>query len=223
MNIVSPNAMHKFKITMPPHLYSKAAEVPAMCTKEQPFSEYTLFLILEEERNLKLKEVYHKRCVSNLTSNEERTCDNDEEDTGLPAYPPRYQNLHFSVEWFISRLNNSRRPLPTKVSSHAWKSLDQITALFLQDIAGVLKDRYDENYQEACHSTPVHTPIFFKRSMTVTPPVSPASRRPNDGLDALLLAAELALPRLPLLEESDAVGEVDMSDGEIRAMWKDQD
>jgi hypothetical protein len=192
MNIITPNVFPKLRITLPSELSSKVSNAPMMCSK-RPFNEYTLFLILEQERNLKLREVYHKRGI-NLVHDDDSLARN--QDTGLPSYPPRYHNLCFSANWFISKLN-SRQPLPTKASAESWRSLDRMSKMFLQDVAAVLRDEYNANYQSECH-TPVSTPIL-NRSMTITPVPSPAKRAAN-GLEALLMASEMAFPRLPSLD-----------------------
>lgn len=192
MNIITPNTFPKIRITFESGLSSKVLKAPTMCS-QRPFNEYTLFLILEQERNLKLREVYHKRGI-NLVHDDETFVKKG--DTGLPGYPPRYHNLNFSADWFVSKLN-LRQPLPTKASAESWRSLDRMTKMFLQDVAVILRDEYSGNYQTECH-TPRSTPTL-NRSMTITP-VPSQSKRVVNGLEALLMASEITLPPLPLLE-----------------------
>jgi hypothetical protein len=213
MNIITPNANPKLRITMPSKL--SLNETP-MTVAKKPFDEYTLFLLLEQERNSKLKEVYHKRGVPNVVHDEDQNAPN--KSTELPAYPPRYYNLSsLSADWFISKLNNPRRPLPTKTSMQSWKALDQISMAFLRDLAAILRDEYNEPYQK--EQTPVSTPTSLNRSMTITPVPSPSKGHIIDGFEALLLASELTFPRLPSLFGTDdsrllpARNDFDVSDG----------
>lgn len=218
MNIISPSINPKLRISMPSQLSMKDIDAPMMCTKK-PFDEYTLFLILEKERNHKLKEVYHKRGI--LVHDDDQESRREVADV-LPNYPPRYHNLSFSAGWFISKLNSHTRPIPTKASAQSWKNLDQLSLSFLKDVAAILRDRFSENYQVECH-TPAVTPIL-NRSMTITPVPSPP-RRPISGLEALLIASQVAFPPLPSLADTDesrqpsVCRDVDMNDDEIRAMW----
>ncbi|KAL3784759.1 hypothetical protein HJC23_003511 [Cyclotella cryptica] len=209
---------------MPSHVASKTRDTQVTFVKN-PFNEYNIFLALEHERNLKLKEVYQSRCITAIVNHDEQVYNKDDHGpSSLPSYPPRYHNLHFPVEWFITKLQHPRRPLPTKASAQAWKSLDQMSMVFLRDLSVILMERYNENYTKG--HTPTETPTFF-RSTTVTPPASP-SRRQNDGIDALLWAAQLAPPPLPSLSDADdsnkklACTEVDMSDYEIRGLWANE-
>jgi hypothetical protein len=217
MNIITPNTYQKLRITMPTELTSKG-EAPATINK--PFDEYTLFLLLEQERNQALKEVYRKRGVPALVHDDEVA--SRIECTGLPSFPPRYQNLHYSLEWFVSRLNNPRRPIPTKSTAQSWKTLDQMSIAFLKDVSAILRDRYSKDHRAECH-TPIGTPTF-RRLMTITPVPSPP-RQPADGLEALLLASEMAFPPLPFLDNANdsrqpsVCQDVDLSDRDIREMW----
>lgn len=223
MNVVSPKTNPKLRITMPSQLSIKAIETPIMYTKK-PFDEYTLFLILEEQRNLKLKEVYHKRGL-NLVHDEDE--DQRSVDVDLPNYPPRYHNLNYTAQWYISKLNGPRRPIPTKASAQSWKNLDQMSLSFLRAMAAILRDRYNENYQVDCH-TPAATHALNNRSMTITPVISPPKRQ-LDGLEALLLSSKVAFPSLPSLADTEESRQpsvcrnVDMKDDEIRAMWMQYD
>jgi hypothetical protein len=218
MNIITPSAYPKLRITMSSELSIKYSKDSI----KKPFNEYTIFMLLEQERNLKLKEVYHNQGDLNIAHHGKKPI-SKKQWSGLPSYPPRYHNLMLPIEWFISRLNNPRRPSPTKASADSFKSLDQISVSFLRDVAAILRERYSENYQQECNS-PMATPNF-NRSMTVTPVPSP-QRRPANGLEALLMASEMTFPRLPLVDTDDSrqpsVSKVDMSDGEIRAMWTDE-
>jgi hypothetical protein len=195
MNIITPSAKPKLRITMPSKL---SLNTTPMTGTKKPFDEYTLFLILEQERNMKLKEVYHKRGVPNIVHDDDQDAP---ESTGLPAYPPRYHNLSsLSAKWFVSKLNSPRRPLPTKTSTQSWKALDQISMTFLKDLAAILRDEYNEAYQK--EHTPVSTPTTLNRSMTITPVPSPPKGHIVDGFEALLLASELTFPRLPFTNDS---------------------
>ena len=219
MNIISPQP------STPAKLPITSFSVPPNCSLD----EYSLFLILEQERNRKLKEVYQKRGVV-VVHDEESVSTSAHSDLPLGLiFPPRYYNLkkNFSLEWFVARLNSTRRPLPTKASALSWKGLDQMTFMFIRDLAAILRDRCNENYDADSHS-PVHTPVL-NRSMTITPipSVSPQLRRPADGLKALLMASEVvSFPPLPFGNDNrrePTCQYVDLSDQEIRSMWIHKD
>ena len=236
MQIISPSPSTPTKLpitsfSMPPTKHREATTTheknPSVSCS---FDEYSLFLILEQERNLKLKEVYHKRGF--VVHDEESVSTSAHSDLPLGLiFPPRYYNLkkNFSLERFVARLNSTRRPLPTKASATSWKSLDQMTLMFIRDLAAILRDQCTENYEVNRHS-PVCTPVL-NRSMTITPipSVSPQLRRPADGLKALLMASELvSFPPLPFpvdgsLPRHQACQHVDLSDQEIRSMWIHKD
>ena len=159
----------------------------------KPFNEYTLFLILEQERNSKLKEIYRKK--GTITTRQEENVRKVREDTGLPMYPPRYQSLGFSAEWFVSRLNNKIRPLPTKTSAQRWDTLDRISKEFIHDVAAVLRDR--NNNRTSQRVSPLTTDeIAFHTSKIQT-----------------------ALSQKNQFEKS-TYQEVDMCDIEVRALWE---
>lgn len=237
MKIISPSPSTPTKLPItsfstPPSKHREAT----MTHEKNPsvscsFDEYSLFLMLEQERNLKLKEVYHKRGV--VVHDEESVSTSSHADLPLGLiFPPRYYNLkkNFSLERFVAGLNSTRHPLPSKASATSWKSLDQMTLMFIRDLAAILRDQCTENYEVNRHSPIICTPVL-NRSMTITPipSVSPQLRRPADGLKALLMASELvSFPPLPFpvdgsLPRHQACQHVDLSDQEIRSMWIHKD
>ena len=103
------------------------------------FDEYELYLILEHERNLKLKEVYHKQDIIVLDGESECA----HADLTYLIFPPRYRYLQrtLSVDGLVMRLFSARRLLSIKASTQSWKGLDQTILKFLQDLAAILRDR----------------------------------------------------------------------------------
>lgn len=160
---------------------------------KKPFNEYTLFLILEQERNLKLKEIYRKK--GTLTTSQEVEVGKVRGDTGLPMYPPRYHSLHFSADWFVSRLNNKIRPLSTKTSAQRWDALDSISKAFIHDVAAVLRDRNNDWYSHRVSRSTADVQAF-----------------PNSKIQTALSQGNQF--------EKSTYQEVDMCDFEIRALWE---
>lgn len=93
----------------------------------QAFNDYTVFLVLEEER-AKLKS-RDEKCSVNAECNR----------LNLPL---RYQHLDLSVEWFISRFE---RPVSEpEGSTQMWKQLDIDAYLVLRDLTRVLNKKKRE-------------------------------------------------------------------------------
>jgi hypothetical protein len=84
------------------------------------FNDYTVFLVLEEERAKPKSR--DEKCSVNL--------------------PLRYQHLDLSVEWFVSRFE---RPVSEpEGSTQIWKQLDIHAYMILRDLTRVLKKKKRE-------------------------------------------------------------------------------
>jgi hypothetical protein len=106
---------------------SARSQVPA-------FNDYTVFLVLEEER-AKTKLACDAKCSVNTESIR------DQKETTLNL-PPRYQHLDLSAEWFISRLESPVQE--PEDSAQIWKQLDTFSYLILRDLTKVLKKKHDQ-------------------------------------------------------------------------------
>jgi hypothetical protein len=219
MNIISPLTAQRQSITMPSNFFDDKNTNAAnndrtrVLSSTKPFSEYMLFVVLENQRNKELREIYKRRL-----SNPRNDCDTNEnfvhDGVILQKAPPRYQNLHLTSDWFISKLTSKTRPLPSKACEQAWKSLDQHTKLFLSDTAAILRDRYQENLEEVTTST--STPSLINLRSTITPPSSPIPTFE----EAVMTLTKMASPPPPAPMQ---INEVDMSDLEIKSMWEERD
>ena len=142
---------------------------------------------------MKLKEIYRKK--GNITKSQGEDVSNVREDTGLPMYPPRYHSLRFSAEWFVSRLNNKTRPLPTKTSAQRWDTLDSMSKEFIHDVAAVLRDRNNNRTSQRVSGLKTDIPEFHNSKV------------------------QTALSQKNQFEQS-TYQEVDMCDFEIIALWE---
>jgi hypothetical protein len=223
------------------HSSNDSKQPSSICVKKA-FNEYTLFALLEHERNAKLKEVYHRRCVSQDNCNE--TQGENDLLSGL-SVPTRYQMLDLSAEWFMNRLNKSRQPMATAALQQEWSALDRKSMLFIQDVAAVLRFSYSEYcLEEYCrsNSAPVNS--------LPPAPYSPRPKKPKNLFQAFVWEARRSSSdarkslspmsstrndrsRTPEIRRSSSsmlstrnernrtsvYGEVDISDSEIRALW----
>ena len=94
------------------------------------FNEYTLFLLLEEERNKALRNVYKKKRSTKMPKGKALSELN---------IPPRYQHLDLSTDWFICRLYSPSPIQDSQVFAQIWGQLDQITLTFLNRLVTMLK------------------------------------------------------------------------------------
>ena len=108
-------------------------------------NEFTLFLLLEKRRNMKLRELYHGKSFAN---------DQSHEDT-LPKFPTRYQCLDLSAQWLVLEINKQRRDLSLHSSTkEQWKALDHVTKTFIEDMVNILRERYNGSSSQTGRSTP---------------------------------------------------------------------
>lgn len=101
------------------------------------FNEYTIFLLLEEERALRLKEVDEKSHTKDMPSQIVAN-----EVVGSVKLPPRYRDLDLSIEWFISRLDGPVND--SEASAQKWKQLDRATLTYLGYLTTKLRLEYLE-------------------------------------------------------------------------------
>ena len=164
------------------------------------WDEYMIFLFLERQRFVKLKELYKgsKLGISGIKTNE---------DASSLKLPPRYQCCDFSAGSFLSEMQKQHQSLPIPFQhDDQWKSgLDEATLTYLADLATVLNDRYSSQTRS---STPLH--FLPLSSNTITPPSSP-----------LLISVEvLDISPLSLdVQHEGRTNEVDLSDEEIMSLW----
>ena len=98
-------------------------------------NEYTLFLLLEKQRNMKLRELYHGNRFVALKKNGQ-SCEEK-----LPTFPARYQCLDLSAQWLVVEINKQRRDLSLHSSTkEQWKALDHVTKTFLEDMVYILRE-----------------------------------------------------------------------------------
>eukprot|EP01083_Nonionella_stella_P167610 563793_1 len=71
----------------------------------QHLNEYTLFLLLEKQRNIKLRELYHDSGFATPKKSEQSY----EVDATLPKFPPRYMCLRHSVRGLLFDISRQRR------------------------------------------------------------------------------------------------------------------
>ena len=102
------------------------------------FNEYTIFLLLEEERTHRLIEVKEKR----QTKSTHRKVSADEVAVNLKL-PPRYQDLGLSIEWFMSRLDSPVND--SEASAQEWKQLDRTTVTHLSHLTAKLRLEHPEH------------------------------------------------------------------------------
>jgi hypothetical protein len=185
---------------------------------------YALFVVLEKQRNMKLKELYNQRLDAFCPSTEQpqKECDT----ISLPKLPPRYQNLKVSATWLMLKLRMQR---PTLTMQNEYKALDHLTKTFLVDTASVMQAYCEEQSiigslqtacADVCSSNPLPSMHKRRRSSIITPPSSPRRRVPRITLD------EEVSPFLshPLLKSpSESVDEVDLTDDQIISLYNDSE
>jgi len=173
----------------------------------ESLNAYTLFLILEKQRNTKLRELYHSKSFVALKKNSQAS---HEADATLPTCPPRYQCIHLTAQGLVLEVNKLRRDLTLSLYSSTkeqWEALDRTTKTFLEDTVNVLRDQFHGSCgssQTRC-STPPYIP-----SRTITPHPSPHPLSLTVSEDSML----------PQERHSEARRtEVNMSDDEILWLW----
>lgn len=181
MSLVSP--LHQTKPTM-----TKGGEL-----RDEPFDEYQLFILLERQRNMKLRELYHDRSVAIPRMQNQ-----------LLKLPPRYQWLDLSdIGSFLNELLTKRRQNPSSATNkEQWKALDRTTKMFLEDMTHVLRELHNESGR----ITP--PPPTTLNPTPITPLHSP-SRIPS--------AASGSNSAVP--PEECVTREVNISDDEIYSLW----
>jgi len=223
MNIISPQTVPKPEpsaaaasiapiLTLPFQVQrTTVSNASKMMCPEKNITAYALFHVLEKQRIVKLRELYHQRL--DAPSVNRSSSMPQEYGVSLPKLPPRYQNLNASADWLMLQLRKQR---PTSQAFDEYKALDKITKTFLDDTVGVLQAQNEEDAfinnlcSELC-STPR---AIHRSSITITPPSSP--RR---------------LPRVTLTEEeppsislsqppSNSIHEVDLTDEQIISIYE---
>ena len=168
--------------------------------------ECSLFAFLEEQRNQKLRELYHGGGGS-VGSSDTKGRNNARTKVDLPSWPPRYQCLDLSAERIVSEINSRRwRVLkPDAYKEREWSELDRATKTFLEDAVIVFRREYSESSSVATTrcSTPPCIPTCSPT--TITPPGSPPLR------DTCM--------HKQTRHQTTRTREVDMTDEEIMMMW----
>mmetsp|Transcript_7686 Transcript_7686/g.12162 ORF Transcript_7686/g.12162 Transcript_7686/m.12162 type:complete len:305 (-) Transcript_7686:884-1798(-) len=211
MSFVSPLQRSKPTISMHPRFHCNRA----MNDKQsiEYLNVYTLFLILEKQRNMKLRELYHSKSFVALKKNSQAS---HEADTTLLKCPPRYQCLDLSAQGLVLEVNKLRRDLSLHISTkEQWKALDRTTKTFLEDTVNVLRYLFDGSGSQTRCSTPPCIP-----SRTITPHPSPYPLSLTVSEDSMLPHERHSKAMLP--QESHSEGrrtEVNMSDDEILWLW----
>ena len=201
---------------------SKNTTASRMKFSVKDINAYTLFVVLEKERNMKLKELYRQWLDASCPSTEQQQEECDA--VSLPKLPPRYQNLNVSAKWLMMKLRLQR---PTLTMQNEYKALDHVTKTFLDDTASVMQAYCEEQTiigslqtacAEVCSSNPL-PPMHRRRrrSSIITPPASPRSRRvPRITLDEEVSPfLSLSLLKSP----SESVDEVDLTDDQIMSLY----
>jgi hypothetical protein len=236
MNIISPKESTKPTPTvaiddipmLPFQVEADLNNTTASKMKKCPVKDinaYALFVVLEKQRNMKLKELYNQRLDAFCPSTEQPQ---DECDTvSLPKLPPRYQNLKVSAKWLMLKLRMQR---PTLTMQNEYKTLDHVTKTFLDDTASVMQAYCEEQTiigslqtacADVCYSNQLPSMHKRRRSSIITPPSSPRSRRvPRITLDEEVSPfLSLSLLKSP----SESVDEVDLTDDQIMSIYKDSE
>ncbi len=200
MKTVSPSHT-KRTIAVPPDVEIMPSTSAYVADGE--WDEYMIFLVLERQRFVKLKELY-KGSKLGISGIRERT----NKDAFSLKLPPRYQCRDFSAGSFLSEMQKQHQALPNPFQhDDQWKSgLDEATLTYLADLATVLNDRYSSSQTRS--STPLH--FLPLSSNTITPPSTP-----------LLISLEvLDISPLSLgVQHEGGTNEVDLSDEEIMSLW----
>ena len=204
MNIVSP-LQTKLTITMPSRFRPNENDNRPM----KHLDEHALFLLLEIERNKKLRELYRGNSLMAPKSGP-----NSHQDVALPKFPPRYHCLDLSAEWIVSEVNKQRWDFLSMHNStkDQWRTgLDQVTKMFLEDAVYVLRDRYSGG-DGSSQTRSLAPPCIPSLSPTcITPPSSP--------LTLPLVASEDSMMAPRTHHAGGRRKEVDMSDDEIMSLW----
>jgi len=230
MNIISPQADPKPSVAasialvpiLPFQVQATTAESnnssKMMCPEKNiNINAYALFLVLEKQRNLKLRELYRQRfdasSVDELSQSTQNQKHQEHYGVSLPTFPPRYQNLNLSTDWLMLKLRKQR---PTSQAIDEYKALDNVTKTFLEDTVRVLQDQCVEDaiINNMCSTCNVRS--MNRSSITITPPSSPL-RLPR----AILTQTEEEPPSISLSKSpSDPIHEVDLSDDQIMSLYE---
>ncbi|KAL9184314.1 hypothetical protein ACHAXT_002400 [Thalassiosira profunda] len=164
-------------------------------------NEFSLFAFLEEQRNQKLRELYHGGGGA-VGSSDTKGRNNPRANVDLPRWPPRYQCLDLLAERIASEMNSRRwrAVRPDTQREQEWGELDMATKTFLEDAVIVLRREYSESSSVATTrcSTPPCIPTCSPT--TITPPGSP-------------------LRDTCTRHQTTRTREVDITDEEIMMMW----
>jgi hypothetical protein len=235
MNIISPKESTKPTAVaidsipmLPFQVEADLNNITAPSMKKCPVKDinaYALFVVLEKERNMKLKELYRQRLDAFCSSTEQRQEECDAI-VSLPKLPPRYQNLNVSARWLMIKLRLQR---PTLTMQNEYKALDHVTKTFLDDTASVMQAYCEEQSiigslqttcADVCSSNPLPTMHKRRRSSIITPPSSPRRRVPRITLDEEVSPfLSLSLFKSP----SESVNEVDLTDDQIMSIYNDSE
>ena len=200
MSIISPCQRSKPTIAM----HSVFKSIESTMNRKQPtkrINEYTIYIMLEKQRNKKLKELYHGNSATPMKEDNE-----SHDDMPLPKFPPRYQSLDLPAQWFVSEIEKQRRVLCVDdATKEQWKATDRTTRTFLEDMVNVLRDRQDSSTSSR-RSTPPCLPSLSP-VRAITPPSSPLTLREAPSYDSQETRTQAERP------------EVDMSDDEIISLW----
>jgi hypothetical protein len=230
MNINSPQADPKPSVaaasialvpTLPFQVQATTAESnnsSKMMCPEKNINAFALFLVLEKQRNLKLRQLYRQRFDASSVDESSQSTQNQKHQehygVSLPTFPPRYQNLEVSPDWLMIKLRKQR---PTSQALNEYKALDNVTKTFLEDTVRVLQDQCVEDaiINNLC-STSCNMRSMNRSSITITPPSSPL-RLPR----ATLTLTEEEPPSISLSKSpSDSIHEVDLSDEQIMSLYE---
>lgn len=173
-------------------------------------NEFTVFVLLEQERNQRLRDVYHRRCTSNDVLASRVTTKTE----ALPCSSPRYQMLDLSTEWFVKKLLTFKR-LQTSKLELDWKTrLDRKSVLFIEDVTAALRTHFkDINSQEYCRSDSSH--VTTSSSLAQSPS---SSDKPIKDQRKSVSYDETEV-RIRNDQKRSVYDQADVSDGEIRSLW----
>lgn len=219
MNFISPQVHPKqsaaaASITLVPTLpfqvqaTAESNSSNLMCPVKN-INAYALFLVLEKQRNSKLRELYRQRLDLDASSQSTQYQKYYEKNgVSLPTFPPRYQNLNVSADSLMLKLRMQR---PTSQAFDEFKILDHVTRTFLEDTARVLQNQCEEDciINNLCSTCNIHS--MNRSSITITPPSSPL-RLPR---------AEEEPPSISMPKPSSgSIHEVDLTDEQIIALYE---
>jgi len=194
MNLVSPSTRPKPFISIPARF-----NMPDDKTLPEDFDEYKLFLFLEKQRIMKLRELYHG--ISFVVKKNDQS-----KDDALPKYPPRYLCLDLSAQSLVADMKKQRRDLSLQSSTkEQFRALDRTTKAFLGDTINVLRDQCTGNRSQSRCSTPQCPP-----SISPTPITPPSSPLPAPAPEDFLHRGR---------HQKATIEDVDISDSEIISLW----